>query len=247
MNSNATRVFSLALTLAAASTQAGNILVNGTFEGGNTNGWTALSLPFATTAGSCAQAFTAQTTASGCATGMNPVSGAYAAYSSISFPTLTNDVGEWIEYLNQDFVVPLTVSSAILTWSDSAVWGGTGNIRGVDVIMQIYNGNTFLSNVYSVNNPTASGSQAWTNRSWDITTFLQANPGATLTLKFTSLAFFDTRVSSGSPTSATFLNTGLDNVSLDVPGASATPEPATIGLTGLALIGLRFARSRRAA
>lgn len=57
MNSNATRVFALAVTLAAASTQVGNILLNGTFEGSNIGGWTALSLPFANTTGSCAQGF----------------------------------------------------------------------------------------------------------------------------------------------------------------------------------------------
>ena len=245
MNSNTTRVFSLALTLAAAATQAGNILVNGTFEGGDTSGWTALNLPFATTAGSCSQGFAAQTTASGCVTGINPVSGSYAAYSSIAFPFVSGDVGEWIQYLNQDFVVPTTVSSAILTWSDSAVWGGSGSFRGVDVFMQIYNGNTFLSNTYSVQNPTTSGSQAWTNRTWDITSFLQANPGATLTLKFTSLAFFDTRA--GNVSSATTLISGLDNVALNVPGASATPEPATIGLTGAALAGLGLARRRKRA
>ena len=245
MNSNTTRVFSLALTLAAAATQAGNILVNGTFEGGDTSGWTALNLPFATTAGSCSQGFAAQTTASGCVTGINPVSGSYAAYSSIAFPFVSGDVGEWIQYLNQDFVVPTTVSSAILTWSDSAVWGGSGSFRGVDVIMQLYNGNTFLSNIYSVQNPSTSGSQAWTNRTWDITSFLQANPGATLTLKFTSLAFFDTRSSNVS--SATTLISGLDNVALNVPGASATPEPATIGLIGTALAGLGLARLRKRA
>ena len=247
MNSNATRVFSLALTLAAAATQAGNILVNGTFEGGDTSGWTALNLPFADTVGSCSQGIAAQTTASGCATGINPVSGSYAAYGSISFPSLTNDVGEWIQYLNQNFVVPTTVSSAILTWSDSAVWGGSGSFQGVDVFMQLYNGNTFLSNIYSVQNPSTSGSQAWTNRTWDITSFLQANPGATLTLKFTSLAFFDTRINSGQQSVATTLISGLDNVALNVPGASATPEPATIGLTGAALAGLGLARRRKRA
>lgn len=245
MHSNATRVFSLALTLAAASSQAGNILVNGTFEGGNIAGWTAINLPFANTTGSCSQGFAAQTTASGCTSGINPVSGSYAAYGSITFPTINGDVGEWLQYLNQDFVVPNSVPSAILTWSDSAVWGGSGSIRGVDVIMQLYNGTTFLSNTYSVNTPSTSGSQAWTNHTWDITLFLQANPGATLTIKFTSLAYFDTRNAGTNQSSATTLNTGLDNVALNVPGASATPEPAPLGLTGVTLIALGALRRHR--
>ena len=197
-------------------------------------------MPFANVAGSCSSVFAAQISATGCVPGINPQFGNYAAYGSISFPSISGDVGEWIHYLNQDFVVPISVTSAILTWSDSAVWGGSGTFRGVDVIMQLYNGNTFLSNTYSVQNPNSSGSLPWTNHSWDITTFLQANPGATLTIKFTSLAFSDTRTSNNSV--ATTLNTGLDNVALTVP--TAAPEAATLGLTGAALAALGLMRRR---
>ena len=237
---NTTLVVSVMLTLAATASHGANLILNGTFEGGSISNWTPVSQAFPNTSGSCNLSFASQSTASGCQTGINPVSGSYAAYASTSFPVIANSTGEWINYLNQDFVVPLSVSSGILTWSDSAVWNGSGTFRGVDVLVQLYNGGTFLSNQYSVQNPGSSGQELWTTHSWDVTSILQANPNATLTLKLTALAFYDTR--SGPGSSATTLNAGFDDVALNV--ASSTPEPATIGLTGAALLCLGLIRRR---
>jgi hypothetical protein len=55
-----------------------------------------------------------------------------------------------------------------------------------------------------------------------------------LTLKLTALAF------PASTSSTVSLNAGFDNVALNV----ATPEPATLGLTGLALVALGLAGRR---
>jgi hypothetical protein len=239
----------LSVTAAMAMTAtawSGNLIINGTFETGNTSGWTAVSSPFFNTTGSCNNGFAAQTTATGCRSGTNPVSGSYAAYTSASFPTINNDVGEWDNYLRQTFVVPAGITSAILTWQDSSAYTGTGTFRGVDYEAALKIGSTYLGGQFSLTNPGGNGFQPWTTEAWDVTSILQANVGQTLTLEMAAFVFFDSRGGSGSY--GTAANIGFDNIALNATASSPTPEPEMMGLTGAALValGVRFRRTRRA-
>lgn len=232
-----------AACLCATSANAGTIdlVTNGNFEGGNSAAWTNSSVPFSATGGSCNGGWSVQSTATGCTTGINPAFGSLAAYSSTSFPALTNAVGEWDNYFRQTIVVPIgTITSAILSWQDSIVWSGSGSFRGVDLYALVQNG----ASSYTISNPSTNGSLPWTARSIDVTSLLQASQGQTLTITFGALTFFDTRTGN-SPSIATSAIYGLDNVALNVTTTgAATPEPATVGLTGAALLACGLYRRR---
>jgi hypothetical protein len=222
-----------ALPLAHATTTF--LIANGTFETGTVAGWTPSSSAFSDTAGSCNDGFAAQSTAAGCVVGTAPAFGTFAAYTSTSFPAITNDVGEWTNNLSQNFAVPLApINSANLSLEYAATWGGSGNSRGVGVLAQFYQGSTFLTNTYFVDDPSASGSVGWTLSNTDITALLSAHAGQILTLELSTFAFYDTR--GGPGTSATTLNAGFDNVQITVD--SGVPEPGTTFLAGggLALV-----------
>jgi hypothetical protein len=60
-------------------------------------------------------------------------------------------------------------------------------------------------------------------------------------VQLATFIFFDTRGGTGALGTAAIA--GWDNVQLNVTTTSAaTPEPATLGLTGIALVGAFFAR-----
>jgi hypothetical protein len=241
LSSNTAHIVRLSLFLLTGAVGGNaNMIVNGTFETGNIAGWTTQTTSFMNVTRSCNRGFAAQTTASGCQPGINPTSGLYAAYSSTSFPPISNDVGEWDNFLNQNIVVPNTTLSEILSWSDSALWSGTGVFRGVVVSASILNGSTYLATQYSVADPNADGSEQWTNHSWDLTSIFQANPNATLTIQFGSSVFFDSRTL-GAESFATTETTGFDNIALN---ATTAPEPSTFGLAAIALAGWYFSTRR---
>ena len=242
MLSRTTLTLAFAALSGITTTQAANLIINGTFESGSTAGWTVSAAPSADTTGSCNDTFAAQTSASGCKTGLNPISGSYAAYTSSSFPNINNNVGEWDNYLSQSFVVPTGVTSGILTWQDASVWSCSGTFCGADTEVALKVGSTYISAQDPLTNPGSSGSLPWTNESWDVTSILQNYSGQTLTLEIGVFTFFDSRGGTGAY--ATALNAGFDNVALNVNSAASTPEPATLGLTGIALVGLGFARRR---
>ena len=220
---------------------ANSLITNGTFETGDTSGWTAASTPFLNTAGSCNSGFAAQSNGGGCATGAAPAFGTYAAYASTTFPAITNDVGEWINSLSQDFVAPSgPISSASLSFEYEAAWGGTGTFRGVNVLAEVFLGTTLLDQVQLVINPQNSGSIGWTLSSTDVTALLTTYAGQTLTLELLTAAFFDTRdVQANS--SATTLNAGFDNVQIAV--TNSAPEPATVWMAAGGLILLVASRA----
>lgn len=231
----------LVLFLVALSLPASNLISNGGFESGSTASWSTTSQAFPNTTGSCNNGYAAQSTATGCQSGINPISGTYAAYASVSFPAIPNDTGEWINSISQDFFVPQNIATATLTWSDSFVYSGSGSFRGVNVGFNILSGSTSLLSVQQLTNPGNNGQSNWTNRNADLTAILQAHAGETLTLRFFSLAFYDTRGtgSTTSATSATSITAGLDNVSLDVTTANPqVPEPSTLATAALVLIAL---------
>ena len=79
---------------------------------------------------SCNQGFAAQsTTTGGSTTGANPASGVFAAYTSTSFPALANTLtlSIWENSLLQSIVVPSGVTSAVLTWSNTASWSAVAD------------------------------------------------------------------------------------------------------------------------
>jgi hypothetical protein len=238
-----TTILFCAVPFAHASTSF--LITNGTFETGNTSGWTATTgAPYMDVAGSCNDGFAAQSTGSGCATGAAPAFGTYAAYSSTTFPAVANNTGEWDNFLSQNFTVPtFGIASATLSFEYTATWGGTGTFRGVNVVVSILQGSTYLDNVDLVVNPPSSGSVPWTLSSTDLTALLSAYAGDTLTFQLGNYIFYDTRNGS-SFSSATTENTGFDNVQIAV---TSTPEPATIwmGAGGIFLVlASRVARKR---
>lgn len=206
---------------------AGTLITNGTFETGDTSGWTAATINAGNIAGSCNDGFAAQSTAGGCATGAAPAFGTYAAYASSSFPAISSDVGEWSNGLSQNFVAPSgPISSAMLSFEYEAAWGGTGTFRGINVFAEIFVGATLLDQLQMVDNPGNSGAIGWTLSSTDITALLTSNAGQTLTLTLLANAFFDTR-DTDAFSSATTLNAGFDDVQITTV-TSSTPEPGTL-------------------
>jgi hypothetical protein len=219
-------VFS-ALPIAQASTSF--LVTNGTFETGNLSGWTATtSPPFMDVTGSCNDGFAAQSSAIGCAAGTDPSLGAYAAYSSTSFPAISNNVGEWDNFLTQNIVVPTgPISNATLSLDYTATWGSAGTFfHGVNVEAALLQGSTFLDSDAFVINPNTAGSVPWTAASQDITSVLASHAGQTLTLELESIGFYDTR--GGGTGNVQTLNTGFDDVQITVNA----PEPGTGWLAG---------------
>ena len=241
-----TTAITIALFCALPLTQANTstLITNGTFETGNLSAWTATtSPPYMDVTGSCNDSFAAQSSAVGCATGTNPSFGTYAAYSSTSFPAIGNNVGEWDNFLSQNFVVPTgPISNATLSLDYTATWGSSGSFfHGVNVEAAILQGSTYIYSAPFVINPDSAGSVPWTAFSGDITSILAPYAGQTLTLELESISFYDTR--GGGVGNVNTLSTGFDNVQISVN----TPEPGATWMAagGLALLlGSRLIRRR---
>ena len=220
-----------------------SLITNGDFESGTTAGWTATTMPaFGNTAGSCNAGFAAQSAATGCVPGTNPAFGTFAAYSSTSFPAIADDVGEWVNLLSQDFLVPSGITAGNLTFEYATTWAGSGSFRGVNVLAELLQGSTVLQVVDLEVNPEFDGSVSWTPSSTDVTSTLAANAGQILTLELFSLAFYDTR-DPVSESSATTLNTGFDQV--QITATTGVPEPNSGSLASgafLLILAAKFAR-----
>jgi hypothetical protein len=240
-------VLSVGALLACPLSADIQLITNGDFSAGLV-GWSTPTVPFGNLVGSCNSPFAAQTSgASTCApANVGPHSAPLAAYASTSFPVIHNNVGEWVNYLRQDFVVPVGVNSATLSWFDALVWGNQGGSNGFDVGAELDFGATDLSNFYSISNPGGSGgTQDWTSHSWDVTSILAAHQGDTLTLRFFDVTFYDTR-NNGNFGTAQFSNVGIDDVSLVVAQVASAPEPHMLPFLILAMVGLIWvARSVR--
>jgi hypothetical protein len=160
------------------------------------------------------------------------VDGVFDADVSTSFPSISNNVGEWDDTLSQDFVDPTgTILNATVQFDDTATCTGSGNFRGCGVLAELYDGATFLNNFGTLVNPSVNTTDPWATYNWDVTSILQSHQGQTLTLKLATYAFFDTRDAQKS--TATDLNAAFDNVELNV---SVAPEPATFGMIGAGLL-----------
>jgi hypothetical protein len=231
-----------ALPLAHAG--ASFLITNGDFETGTLAGWTATTgAPYMDVTGSCNDGFAAQSSAVGCATGTNPAFGTYAAYSSTSFPAISNNVGEWDNFLSQNITVPAgPINNATLTLDYTATWGSAASFfHGVNVEAAILQGSNYLYSAGFVINPGTGGSDPWTAFSGDITSVLAAHAGQTLTFELESIGFYDTR--GGGTGNVQTLSTGYDNVQISVN----TPEPGAAGMAAgglLLLLGSRLIRRR---
>lgn len=220
----------LFLTASGTSLLAGQIdlLNNPGFELG-LSGWSVSTAPLSTVA-SCALGFAAQTTATGCATGNNPISGQNAAYASVAFP-VNGAPSDWMNTLTQSFRVPTDIRSATLTFMSTL----TGFATGIDqayITAEIYSGTTRLLLRFQ---PQA-GDTAWTTSTINLTSLLAAHGGETLKLQLTSNVIF-----TGDP-GASVIN-GFDNIQI----SATVPEPPTVVLMGSLLLlgGLWRQRLRR--
>lgn len=219
-----------------------SLITNGDFETGTVAGWTSTTQQFGNAPGSCDDAFAAQSTAAGCATGTAVAFGTYAAYSSTSFPGGGSGTLEWDNYLSQNFTVPAVVYGGTFSFEWTATYGGNGSFQGVNVLAEIFQGATLLGQFGGVVNPNSAGSVPWTLSTNDISSVLTAHAGQTLTLELLSISFPPTTANTAT------LNTGFDNVDIE---ADVTPEPATVWLAAagvmMLLVGSQVRRYRAAA
>jgi hypothetical protein len=234
--------FLCALPLAQAG--ASYLITNGTFETGTIAGWTATSTAYDDSTGSCNDGFAAQSSATGCTPGTNPAFGTYAAYSSTTFPAVNNNVGEWINTLSQNIVIPVApINNATLSMEYTATWGSAGSfLHGVNIEAAFYQGSNFIDSVALVINPETAGSIPWTLSTTDITSVLAPYAGETLTFELESVGFYDTR--GGGTGNVQTLSTGFDNVQIAVNA----PEPGDLWMAAgglLLMMGSRFVRRRR--
>jgi hypothetical protein len=229
----------LALAAAGPAADAAELILNGGFEGGLA-GWTVTDQ-----AGGSGSWFL-QTGASSPLNGFAvapPPEGVNAA--------MTDQTGPGSHALTQGFVVPAGVTSATLSFqlyinnqagafftpaSLDALGGfanqqfradivsataGVFSVAPADVLASLYQ--------TMVGDPTLSG---YALVSVDVTAVLAANAGQTLVLRFAEV---DNQL---------FFAAGVDGVSLSVE--TRVPEPTTLAMLGLGLLGLAAARRRSA-
>jgi len=169
----------------------------------------------------------------GCS-GLNaPVYGTSAVYG------IWEGVGPAIYQLQQQFSVPGNISSATLSWAESAIWNPPGDYRSFTI--DIYD--STLTNRLTVPYTENVGAGPGNFISWRervvTTEKLNNYAGQDLILAFT-LRIRDEPLGSGAY--------GLDNISLvatthDAP--SSVPEPTTLALLALGLAGIGYRRKKQ--
>lgn len=232
-----------ALSFCAATVQASELLVNGGFEngGGSLSGWVV-----ADQAGGSGSWFLQTGTGS-------PLNGfSVPAPPGPTHAAMTDQGGPGSHVLLQSFVVPTIVTSAILNFDYFISNQGGAFITPasldfafapnqqarVDIItagadpFSLAVGD-ILANIYQtqVGDPLVSG---YNTINANLTALFAAHAGETLVLRFSEV---DNQL---------FFNNGVDNVSLDV-ASSALPEPGTLPLLGLAVVGAGLLRRRKPA
>ena len=212
------KILSALLALAASSTILAapiQLVTNGGFETGTLSGWTTSGLG---TTGTCPSAnrdwnVSSSGGATGCVAVANPTNGTYAAY------VMGDGTGPLTYRLFQNIVVPDNVIGGSLSF-DWARYNFADNDRSLNVLLDGIN--VFSSSTY--------GQSSWTNVLLDVSAILSAGAGTTMALEFDN---YVPRTWTGGA------GLGIDRVSV----SAAVPEPTTIALLGLGLLG--FAASRR--
>lgn len=201
------------------------LVTNGGFETGSFAGWTAVSNGATSGCGSNLWVVN-KTGQEGCGSISAPISGQFAAFNT--FDGTANPYT-----LTQAITVPGSLQSATLSFLDELRMSYSGLPRVFKVDFYDALGSTLLGNVFT---KTAgfNENQSWTLNTFDVTSLLAAQAGNTISLRFTE----------NIPTDYTGpANFGLDAISLQATAAATVPEPTTVALFGLGLLG--FVASRR--
>ncbi|WP_413165528.1 PEP-CTERM sorting domain-containing protein [Capilliphycus salinus ALCB114379] len=206
--------------LGANPAQAANLINNGGFETGNLTDWSVTN----NGSGGCDTDWNVNSTGTtGCFGRQSATEGTYAAYNSF------DGDGPQEFRLEQSFSIAENVESAILSWSDTAVtqiFGSLDRHFRVDLFTD-----SDVFNVFDLAFEAGTvGEYNWTARSFDVTSFLQANIGKEVTLAFSN------QIPQSFSGPAGF---GLDNIALNVEfqESQAVPEPGTIAALGLIGLG----------
>jgi PEP-CTERM motif len=227
--------FVVAVLALAIPVNAAPLLVNGDFEagGGSFAGWTVLNQ-----ADGLGNWFIQSGTVS-------PDSGSTVpAPPGPTHAAMTDQTGPGSHVLYQDFLVPFGTTSASLSLDlfiqnqsgafvtpDSLDFNAESNQQArIDIIstsadpFSVAAGDVLLNLFQTqVGDPTVSGYNPLT---FDLSALLAASAGQTLRLRF---AEADNQF---------FFQMGVDRVSLEANGEAAIPEPATLTLVGMGVVGL---------
>lgn len=221
MNVKMLKVAFAGLVLSASSFANANLINNGSFESGDLTGWTTSGLGLTGTCPSANRDWNVSSTSStGCSIVSNPTDGSYAVYNML------DGTGPLKYVLSQQISLASGITSASLSWMESANWGFNGADRVFDINILDSTGVTLLTNLYT-ESFTGSGNFGWQTHNLDVLSALSPFQGQNVTIAFT------TSIPNNWTGPAGF---GLDAIALNV--TTSVPEPTTLAIFALGIMGL---------